>query len=221
MRRLVLVSVLAVASACGGAMEHPGSGASDADAGPGFDYEASLSADFPERDLLPQTEVPEDEWFDQSSWGPPAATYPEVEVPLEIEDVVQWKRDRVIAVAKHFIGVKYEHFHIPAAGGLDCSNFTSWVYNYGFGIRFTSHVVKQSAAPEAGRLLADGEEFKTGDLLFIKNSKGEIGHVIIYIDEDHIIDSTTTTNPPSNGVKVRSFAGWYKKQYSHARRIFE
>ncbi|MGA9519824.1 MAG: hypothetical protein WBV82_00085 [Myxococcaceae bacterium] len=181
------------------------------DAGPGFEYEASLTADFEWRDTLLQTDVPEDEWFDRSSWGPPAATYPEVAVPAEVEDLLQWKRDRVIAAAKHFIGTLYEHRHIPAAGGLDCSNYTSWVYNYAFGIRFTSHVVNQSNALEAGRLLAQ-EELRCDRTRGHLHRPGPCGRRGLH----HRLDRRRDC-----GVTVRRWQNWKKTQYSHARRIFE
>lgn len=185
---------------------------------PGFDYAASLTADFAYRDSLPQTEVPEAEWFDKSVYGPPAATYPEVQVPSGVTDELQWKRDRVIEVAKHFIGTPYAHLHIPDAGGLDCSNYTAWIYNYGFGIRFTSNTQKQ--ANEAGRLLAPGEPLEKGDLIFIWNSSfTEIGHAAIYIDPEHLIDSTSSATPAL--VNVRDLKGWYKTRFAFARRIIE
>lgn len=188
--------------------------------GPGFNYQASLTADFAYRDTLPQTTVPESEWFSSSSYGPPAATYPPVTVPAGVSDPIAWKRDRLIEVAKHFIGVPYAHLHLPDAGGLDCSNFTAWVYNYGFGIRFTSNTQKQAQAPEAGRLLRDGEPLQKGDIMFIWNSsRSEIGHAAIYIDPEHIIDSTSSATPA--GVGLRTYKGWYKDRFAYARRIFE
>ena len=190
----------------------------DAGVSPDFDYAASLTADFADRDALPQTNVLESDWFATSAWGPPAATYPPIAAPAEVSDALQWKRDRVIEVAKHFLGLPYAHFHIPAAGGLDCSNFTAWVYNYGFGIRFTSNVVPQ--ALEAGRLLLPGEPLQKGDLLYIQDASFTgIVHVVIYVDETHIIDDTSSATP--DGVAVREFTGWYKSRFSHARRILE
>lgn len=185
---------------------------------PAFDYAASLTADFAYRDSLPQTTSPESEWFSSSAYGPQAATYPPVVVPAEVSDPIAWKRDRVIEVAKHFLGVPYANLHVPIAGGLDCSNFTAWVYNYGFGLRFTSNTQKQ--AVEAGRKLEPGEALQKGDLLFIWNSsRTQIGHAAIFIDPGHIIDSTSSASP--DGVGLRSFTGWYKERFAFARRIIE
>ena len=181
-------------------------------------YYDSLIADFNYRDTLQETDVPESEWSLWEPWGPPAAHYPAVAAPSEFDNI-KWYRDRVIEVAKKYIGLAYMHKHIPSQGGLDCSNFTSWVYNYGFGIIFTSDVVEQAASSDAGRLLDGAESLAKGDLLFIWNSSfTSISHVAIYIDENTLIDSTIDT---VNGVAVRSLSGWYKIYFSHARRIFE
>lgn len=179
-------------------------------------YEESLTADFAYRDSLPQTLFPKPLNQGKWRWGPKARVYPPVSVPKGV-DAIKWKRDRVIAVAKKYQGLPYMHRHIPSQGGLDCSNFTSWVYNYGFGIKFSSNVQKQ--AEVAGRKLHPQEKLEKGDLLFIWDpSKKKIKHVVIYIDPKTIIDSTITKK--ANGVAIRHFSGWYKERFAFARRIF-
>ncbi|HWR31090.1 MAG TPA: NlpC/P60 family protein [Negativicutes bacterium] len=207
------------------------------------EYEASLLQDMEYRKSLPQTEVPHAEWYTQrmlaSEWGPMPARYPGIEKLVEElphgTDVVQWKRDRVVAVAKHYIGLPYRHHHIPAwspivtersdlsGPGMDCSNFTSWVYNFGFGLLLNGDVVKQSKMePRAGfslpggmrRIDADGP-FMPGDLLYISDPKHTVVvHTVIFIDDEHIIDST------DGHVAIRHFTGWYRARLSHAIRIF-
>jgi hypothetical protein len=193
------------------------------------DASEALTADFAERDRLPESSVPESEWYrdgSQETWGPKAAHYPPVRVPAGA-DPIEWKRARILAVARHYLGLPYQHHHIPAwapgkggaqeTAGLDCSNFTSWVYNYGLGIVFTSDVNIQADGPNApGRRLAANEAFAPGDLLFIENrARTKVTHVVIYIDPGHIIDDH------ADGVRVRPFAGWYTSSFSHARRIIE
>jgi cell wall-associated NlpC family hydrolase len=163
----------------------------------------------------------------QGGFGPAAAAFPAVATPAGC-DRVTFARERLLAAAKHYIGLPYQHHHVPgwnpssawsgAEGpGLDCSNFTSWVYNFGLGIKFTSNVVDQgdgSSAP--GRVLSSSEPLQLGDLLYITSADGSvIAHVVMFIDEGHIIDDT------GPGVAVRAFTGWYKTRYSHARRIIE
>jgi len=195
---------------------------------------ASLAADWPQRDLLPQALLPVARWYQRawnSGWGPLAATYPPT-VPPGGCDPVAWERARVVAVARRYLGLAYRHHHVPAwdppaalvgpagAGpGLDCSNFTSWVYNYALGIRFTSNVQQQADGPLApGRVLAPDEPFAPGDLLFIlPEDRAEVSHVVIYLDDNTVIDS----HGAYGGVTEHPRGGWYLTHFSHARRIVE
>lgn len=147
------------------------------------------------------------------SWGPPAKEYPQ---PAELEGKsVEWKRERAIATGLRFLNYPYQHHHIPDwnppddwlwkpvgegrnTKGLDCSNFSSFVYNQAFGIKPNSDVRRQAEMlkmPLAGRpglyhealrierpasYEAFKSELKTGDLLFIE-SKGEITHVVLWV----------------------------------------
>jgi len=202
--------------------------AAGAGAGAQADADATLTADFAARDALPQSAVPVSGWSSLKGWGPKAAVYPPVAVPPG-HDPVTWKRARVIDVAKKYVGLPYRHHHVPGwepsgvidpkqtGKGLDCSNFTAWVYNYGLGIKFTSDVGRQAEGAEApGRVLAADEPLKPGDLLFVlKDDRTCVSHVVIYVDQDHIIDSH------ADGVAVRAFKGWYKTHLSHVRRILE
>jgi cell wall-associated NlpC family hydrolase len=127
---------------------------------------------------------------------------------------VSWSRIRAVEAAKKWIGLPYKHHHIPAMGGMDCSNFTAFVYNYAFGIRFSSWVERQSE--EAGRKLEKSETLAPGDLIFLYSADfTRISHAVIYLSPDEIIDST------GPGVDVRPFRGWYKKNYAWARRVIE
>lgn len=182
--------------------------------------EASLTYDFPQRDRLFESR---ERVSPRSKWGPHARRYPPVEVPPGC-DPVKWQRLRVIAVAQRYIGLPYRHHHVPdwqpgtgAGPGLDCSNFTAWVYNYGLGLKFTANIHQQSEGSRApGRRLPEGESLQPGDLLFIlKRDRSQVSHVAIFIDDSHLIDDT------GGGVQVRPFAGWYKTHFSHARRIIE
>ncbi len=195
---------------------------------------ATLAADWPERDFLPQSPLSPSRWYEQAwngGWGPRAATYPAVLAPVGC-DRVAWQRARVVAVARRYLGLGYRHHHIPgwdppaalvgptAAGtGLDCSNFTAWVYNYGLGIRFTSNVQQQADGPLApGRVLAADEPFAPGDLLFIlREDRSEVSHVVLYVDENTVIDS----HAAFGGVTEHPRTGWYLTHFSQARRIVD
>lgn len=97
--------------------------------------------------------------------------------------------------------------------GLDCSNFTAWVYNYGLGIKFGGSVTKQfagTAGPMGQRLPADGP-FQLGDLLYLHpdGSTKKASHVVIFIDDNRIIDSRLDTQNVA-GIQVRQREGWYR-----------
>ena len=177
-------------------------------------FSKSPTEDFVLRDSLPPTEVEKSNWSSCcGTYGPCARPYPKVIFPAGSPQV-EWSRERVIAAAKKLIGLPYQHHHLPEMGGLDCSNFTSFVYNYAFGIRISSRVKRQ--ANEAGRLLAPRESLEPGDLLYLFDQTGqEISHALIYLDSEHIIDST------GPGVQIRPFAGRYKDRLARARRVLE
>lgn len=119
----------------------------------------------PRGDPREQASVPHAEWYDHGTrkrwgaWGPTPRRYP----PLEglSSRPVEWKRERVIAVAHRFIGYGYQHHHVPDwnpptgwpwketcvghnGKGVDCSNLTSFVFNQGFGVHLSSDVHRQS-----------------------------------------------------------------------------
>lgn len=168
-----------------------------------------------------QSQTPYGEWYSHGvrhrygAWGPAARRYQPLE-GLERRSV-EWQRERVIATAARFIGYGYQHHHIPdwdpPAGwpwketcvghngkGFDCSNFTSFVYNQGFGIHMSSAVKRQSelhAAAERGDRLvtlrrvelpgdyqARIETLRAGDLLYIRGREdGPITHVVLWVGE--------------------------------------
>lgn len=168
-----------------------------------------------------QSESPHSEWYSREmehrmgAWGPKARHYE----PLEglAERALSWKRERVIAVAKRYIGYGYQHHHIPDwdppaywpwketcvghnGKGFDCSNYTSFVFNQGFGIRMNSAIGRQAELREGieGRdrpvplqrvkLPESYEErqevLRTGDLLYILGKPGgHITHVVLWVGE--------------------------------------
>ncbi len=177
-------------------------------------FSESLRADFSFRDALPETLSSLVHWQPQwGKWGPHAIRFPKPDLPPQVDSVV-WARHRVKVVAQKYIGLSYKHRHIPSLGGLDCSNFTAWVYNYGLGLKISSNVAVQ--ALEAGRMLAPNDKFKMGDLLFQWNREGtQISHVVMYLENGKVIDSST------GGVQVRDWDGWRKYNFAWARRIIE
>lgn len=199
----------------------------------------------PRNDWRLESRVPYEEWYtgrtrkQWGAWGPAPRHYPPVR-GLESRSVA-WKRARVLAVAAKYIGLPYQHHHIPdwepppdwpwkqvAYGrnskGVDCSDFTSWIYNYGLGIKLSTGVVQQANATEIAGPGGDGSlqletirdtngfddlvrKLKTGDLLYIKNNGGKLAHVIMWVGSHGkspdnaplIIDCTGPEHKDCNG----------------------
>lgn len=150
---------------------------------------------------------------------------------------------RYIYAPGNALGLQYRHHHIPGwdpatstyAGapednpdpdnpdgpaawspgrGLDCSNFTAWVYNYGLGIKFGGDVHRQAdgtAGPMGGRIPQQGP-FEPGDLVYLhpNGDAGRASHVVIYLDDGHILDSRVNAQNRV-GVQIRDRVGWYRE----------
>jgi cell wall-associated NlpC family hydrolase len=173
------------------------------------------------------------------AWGPPARHYP---APAGLaERSPGWKRQRVIAIGLRFQGYTYQHHHIPDwdpppdwpwkevgvghnARGVDCSNFTAFVYNLGFGIKPSSAIKEQASTldingPGAGqRLRAQtvplpesydelGKVLRTGDLLFIRSRQGEISHVVLWVGDIGRSPDGTPLILDSHGTGIRDANG--------------
>ena len=140
----------------------------------------------------------------------------------------------------------------PPGKGLDCSNFTTFAYNLALGLRPTSDVQDQAAMTETPgpgpsrktpvrrlELPKSYEDFPrellTGDLLFVKNTAGNISHVVLWVGAigqspdgtPLILDSTGAGARDANGatipdgIHLRPFRPntWYFTQASHVLRI--
>lgn len=184
---------------------------------------------FVARNKLPESDIAVDQWYDKNwnnGWGPKAAVYP---------DPTQPSPD-IITIARYYIGLPYRHHHIPnwdppstltgkpdESKGLDCSNFTAWIYNYGTGLKFTSDIHQQSEMykSNANMMLIDNlNSIKVGNLLYFWRISGsgekEISHVGVFSgyknNTPYLIDSTGI------GVEERPMGpnSWYIKHFSHA-----
>ncbi|MEE6177255.1 NlpC/P60 family protein [Mycobacterium sp. 050134] len=181
----------------------------------------------PRADALPAPGLPQNAGCDGTTW--------------KRERILAVAR-RYIYAPDNPLGLQYRHHHIPGwnppastyavaavenpdpdapqastawdpGPGLDCSNFTAWVYNYGLGIKFGGDVHQQadgSAGPMGAHIPADGP-FEPGDLLYLHpNGNASVAsHVVIYIDEGHVIDSRVSAQNRV-GIQVRDRVGWYR-----------
>lgn len=170
-----------------------------------------------------ESKVPYHKWYGHTSnpwigpWGPLPRAYPPPAIARGKSD--EWKRARIIATALRFLGYNYRHHYIPDwdpppgwytpkpggtrhdGKGVDCSNFTSFVYNQGLGIGFSSDVQKQAATgiatihgsdrtiavtviPRQNSIAEWKQALKPGDLIFIRPRNGNrISHVVIWIGD--------------------------------------
>jgi hypothetical protein len=171
-------------------------------------------------DIKNQSSVKFQSWYADSTksrygvWGPPSQHF-DPPAGLSKRDA-EWMRQRIIAVGLRYQGYRYQHHHIPdwdppedwpykqsplgkPSKGLDCSNYTAFVYNLALGLKPSGATKEQSEmtevpGPGAGRTSkvtriekpashADFERaLKTGDLLFVKGEKsGEVTHVVLWV----------------------------------------
>ncbi|TDU80744.1 NlpC/P60 family protein [Prosthecobacter fusiformis] len=173
----------------------------------------------PRSDWKDHASVPYGEWYNprnQVRWGyrGPAARHfdPPPRLASKSPD---WSRERIIATGLRFVGYSYQHHHVPdwdppadwtkdadqttpAAKGVDCSNFTAFVYNLALGIKPTGDVRKQAEMTDVTgpgprrtspvrriELPKNYEEYNrtllTGDLLYINNTSGALSHVVLWV----------------------------------------
>jgi len=194
------------------------------------------------------------------AWGPPARHYPPPEGVRERS--AEWRRERVIAVALRFVGYSYQHHHIPDwnppvdwpwlkapsghnGKGVDCSNFTAFVYNQALGIKLNGDIKIQAREHrvkgfceqpphelERIELPPRYEDFpnvlRTGDLLYLVRKNGEAYHVVIWIGKlgrapdgkALLLDSTgVVRHRDANGVTVPE--GIYLRPFDADSRYFK
>lgn len=162
------------------------------------------------------------------SWGPGPRFYQPPAIPSVAQnDIAAWQVQRLLAVAASMVGYGYRHHHIPdwnpgqpwypndsssqladlIGQGVDCSDYTSWLYNYGLGIYLNTDVVTQGATKTVNdndqkttypvRRVADAnvasyealvQQLQTGDLLYIAGAAN--------LSKAAIQQDLTNGNPP-------------------------
>jgi hypothetical protein len=206
-----------------------------------------------------ESSLPFSEWYSRRTrrrygvWGPPARRYP---APRGVADrPLRWRRERVIAVGLRFRGYGYQHHHVPdwdppadwpwkktAVGhngkGVDCSNFSAFVYNQGFGLKPISAIRQQAEqrdipGPGPGRTtrarrIALPKSYaevvkilKTGDLLFIRSRKGQVSHVVLWVGKIGVSPDGKPLILDSHGQSVKDCRGVHIPAGIHLRPFAE
>jgi hypothetical protein len=192
---------------------------------------ADPSSDFTTIDQKPQTY--ETNWCNSTggTWGPHRRTdfyFPSIPSGIDPGD---WARARVIAGALKWRYLPYQHHHIPAfdattctsmpaanqvGPGMDCSNFTAFVYQYTFNYSINSAIATQESDNATGRMLSGTEALLPGDLMFCMGSPSGPGitHVVIYVDPIHRIDEHGT----GCDIRLWGSGGWPYDSWKDSRR---
>jgi cell wall-associated NlpC family hydrolase len=113
---------------------------------------------------------------------------------------------RIVAYARHFLGVRYSWGGTSPRTGFDCSGLVRFVYGH-FGI-----ALPHSTWADLGRGHRVGRRgLRPGDLVFFAGAS----HVGIYAGSGRFIDA------PHSGavVRITTMHGWYGASYYGARRL--
>lgn len=116
------------------------------------------------------------------------------------------KADEIIAYAKQFLGVPYQHGGGNPPNSFDCSSFVAYVFNH-FGYNLTPYTYDM--VNEGTRV--DINNLQPCDCVFFFNT----GHVGMYIGNDQFIQAPHT----GDVVKISTFSGYYAQNCNAAIRV--
>lgn len=113
-------------------------------------------------------------------------------------------RAEMVAYAKKFLGNPYVYGGTSLTQGTDCSGFTMRIYEH-FDITIPRTAEQQyNAATKISK-----KDLMPGDLLFYKDSNGNIGHVTMYIGDNQVIHaSNSKTGIIISGIGYRKPCGY-------------
>lgn len=98
-------------------------------------------------------------------------------------------------------------------GGIDCSGFTSLIYQQAVGKHLPRSTIKQFSL---GREI-DYANLRFGDLVFFNTTGGGPSHVGIYLCCDCFVHASVSTGVTISSIKSR----YYRNRYLGARRVIE
>ncbi|MGA7160364.1 MAG: C40 family peptidase [Bacteroidota bacterium] len=145
---------------------------------------------------------------------PPAASGSHAVVPRSSAKESAGKIDdqKMMDVILGYLGTPYVYGG-ETKSGIDCSAFTSAVYNQSVNVKLPRTAADQV---KEGKPVSF-DQLKFGDLMFFNTTGANPSHVGIYIGDDLFAHASEAF-----GVTISSIeSSYYKKRYTEARRIIE
>lgn len=102
---------------------------------------------------------------------------------------------RIVTVAKRWVGARYTYGGETPRQGFDCSGYTRWVYRQAHVALLPHNANAQRFAPRMHRI--PRAQARPGDLIFYFDGSGRAFHVAIYAGHGAQFAATT----PSGGVR--------------------
>lgn len=123
------------------------------------------------------------------------------------------KIDKIIALAKSYLGVPYSSGN-NAPNGFNCSSFVNYCYEkQGYDMQGTA--VKQAADGRYAKITGLSN-MKAGDILcFDTNDDGVCDHTAIYLGDKKFIEASETAGK----VQYNEVDSWYSERLMWARRV--
>lgn len=122
---------------------------------------------------------------------------------VEDSDVTD-TRKKMVAYARKFLGNPYVYGGTSLTKGTDCSGFTMRIYEH-FGVTLPRTAAQQYSASKH----IEKKDLLPGDLIFYKDSSGNIGHVTMYIGGGKVIHaSTSKTGIIISNINYRTACGY-------------
>lgn len=122
-------------------------------------------------------------------------------------------KENIMSEIIQWFGTKYK-WGGKSEKGIDCSGFTSMIYEKVLGIKIPRSSSEQI---KIGVPINDISQLRFGDLVFFKSKRRNPGHVGIYIGDGYFAHSSSGKG---NGVKTSTLES-YMKRYVGARRILD
>lgn len=113
---------------------------------------------------------------------------------------------QLFAAADEWLGTTY-HYGGDDMRGIDCSHFSSMLYNYGYGFMLgnSAHAIHKSV-----KMLVAKQDLKEGDLVFFKIGRSNIiSHVGVYLGNNKFVHATTQAGVILSDLSEPYYKKWF------------